>query len=168
MSSYFKKNCGISFIFIRIIFLYYLSLFELFRLAWLKIPRSDIRIIKLTKYSICDSLATLYFTQTVSLRRRCRGKGKFCSGKHTKNHLNRKCKDNESTIQYARPLCLPRIAELYSPADHEKPFSGYKIPSTGEIVFLIDILYKATFGIIIMKFARCDTFVWTDTIQRFI
>jgi len=119
----------------------YLTLFNVLRL---KISRSNFRITKLTEYDICDSLATLCFSQTESLWRYTMAEEKFCSGKHTESHLNRKCKDNESTIQYASPLCLPRIAKLYSPANREKPFSDHKIPSTGKIVFLIDIQYKAT------------------------
>lgn len=123
----------------------YLTLFSALRL---KTFRSNFRITKLTKYDICDSLAILCFPQTESLwRRYTAAEEKFCSGKHTESHLNRKCKDNESTIQYARPLCLPRIAKLYSPANREKPFSDHKIPSTGKIVFLIDIQYKATISL---------------------
>lgn len=96
----------------------------------LKISISAFRISALVRatWYLCDSLAIVCFT----FHRRLshyedgavqREKNSARSGKHTKNHLNRKCKDNESAIHNTRPLCLPRIAELYSPADREKPFS---------------------------------------------
>lgn len=93
----------------------------------LKIPISAFKIAKLAQYDICDSLAIFCFTFHRRLSRYGSGaaqqeKNSARPGKHTENHLNRKCKDNESAIHNTRPLCLPRIAELYSPADREKPF----------------------------------------------
>lgn len=141
LSSYFKKNCGISLIFIRIIFLYYLSLFELFRLAWLKISRSDNKAHKiqyLWQFSYPLLHANCVITKAVPWQRK---NSALASIPKTISIGNVRITNRRYNT---RVHCACQESRNYSPADHEKPFSGYKIPSTDEIVFLIDILYKAT------------------------
>lgn len=111
----------------------------------LKIPISAFKIAKLAQYDICDSLAIFCFTFHRRLSHYGSGaaqreKNSARPGKHTENHLNRKCKDNESAIHNTRPLCLPRIAELYIHLQTVK--TRFLLKDTfrcGEIVFLIAI-----------------------------
>jgi len=95
------SNCTFILFIPRIFFFF---LFKIHRFVRLKISAVILGMAKLTEYNICDSLAILRFTFHRKLYRYGGGAAateKFCSGKHTENHLNRKCKDNESTIQYA-------------------------------------------------------------------
>lgn len=83
MRLYFRENHDLFLIFIRIIFLYYLSLFELLRLAWLKISRSSIRIIKHTNSSFWQfSYPLLHTCKLCHYGGGAAAREKFCSGKH--------------------------------------------------------------------------------------
>lgn len=121
---YKKKNRGLVVVFSSI----FIMPFELLNAPHVcQVKNTDIGLrAKFAQYDICGGLAIFCFHRRLSHYESGavqREKNSTRPGKHTENHLNRKCKDNESAIHNTRPLCLPRIAELYSPAKREKPFS---------------------------------------------
>lgn len=124
-------NCNFTFIYLHKFFVCLIR-----RFVWLKISTSILRTAKLTEYNICDSLAILRFTFHRKLRRYGGGAAateKFCSGKHTENHLNRKCKDNESMIQYASIVPAKNRGTIFTCKTVKSPFSSGRIPSAIEI-----------------------------------